>query len=103
MIKLHSILNEIKLIPILKLEPGKLYDVKTWWTNDEWDNFSGEDWYEPYGDTIRGEEGWYWMLGLKYKGKTDKEYIFYDTCVGEDINFDIIDLSKNDIRPNKKS
>jgi hypothetical protein len=106
--KLRKILNEIKLVSMIPLEKGKMYDIKHWLSEDEWDvveDFAGKDisgGYEPCEGTVDGEEGWYWMLGLKYKGIQDNKYIFYDTYIREDTGFDITNITKKDIRPGKK-
>lgn len=100
MVKLKQLYNEIKLVSMIPLEKGKMYDVKVWWDGGI---EGGSDYYEPCEGTIDGEEGWYWMLMLIYSGIQNNQYIFYDIYVSEDIGFDMIDITKKDIRPNKEA
>jgi len=82
-------LNELQINNPRKPQVGKTYDIKLWWTGDNWkENKYLQKIYEPDDETIGGEEGWYWSNGWKCVSIPNSDDIaFEDYVSGERIPY----------------
>ena len=95
-------LDEIKVNqPITRPVIGKIYDIVTWYAPSDIGEIKDYN-YEPYGETINGEEGWYWSKGWKWEeDNTDRELKWidiYDPWNTREYNInEIIRLNKDNL------